>query len=153
MANMAQCPGSPQNQSNQQSQAKNARQSAPQTGLQSIDTQILMLLVSIVAILISIAVLTGVKEQQSGCYPKKDYSYLQNLARLGIALTAISAVYFAWLAWQDRKRNPGDSTLSWIFLANLAAAAAVLIKFEITYFANQNQTPAQEDDVLEEEVE
>lgn len=120
----------------------------PETGIASLDTQMLMMFVSLASGMLALAALQGLKEQQSGRYPGKDYGYLQTLSRAAVTLGAVSAVYFAYLAWLQRRQNPGDHVMQWLFFANVCAVAAVLIKLDMLYL-HPSLSPEQ----LEEELE
>lgn len=120
----------------------------PKTGIASLDTQMLMMFASLVSGMLALAALQGLKEQESGQYPGKDYSYLETLSRASVALGAIAAIYFAYLAWLQRRQNPEDHVMQWLFFANVCAVAAVLIKLDMLYLH-----PSQSPDQLEEELE
>lgn len=136
-------------ETNQQAaQGQNTQEAQQNTGIESLNLQMIMIFFTIVASMLAIATLHGIKEQQSGCFPNKDYSYLKTLTRVGVAITALATLYFAYLAWLQRERNPEDTVLTWLFVANLFAVGAVLIKLDVTYL-DQNAT----DDDLEEVLE
>ncbi len=120
----------------------------PARGLESLDTQMLMLFVSLVSGMLALAALQGLKEQELALCPGRDYGYLQKLSRGAVALGAAAALYFAYLAWAQHRRNPENSVLSWLFFANICAAAAVLIKLDMVYL-HPDLSPEQ----LEEELE
>ena len=58
----------------------------PVRGLESLDTQMLMMFVSLVSGMLALASLQGLKEQELGLCPGKDYGYLQTLSRVAVAL-------------------------------------------------------------------
>lgn len=132
----------------QQTQNQDIREAQQDTGIESLNMQMLVIFFTIVASMLAIATLQGIKEQQSGCFPNKDYSYLKTMTRVGVAITALSTAYFAYLAYLQRERNPEDTVLTWLFVANLFALGAVLIKLDVTYL-----NPDETDDDLEEELE
>jgi hypothetical protein len=105
----------------------------PVRGLESLDTQMLMMFVSLVSGMLALASLQGLKEQELGLCPGKDYGYLQTLSRVAVVLGAAAALYFAYLAWIQHRRNPQSGVLNWLFFANICAVAAVLIKLDMVY--------------------
>lgn len=118
---------------------------------QSIDVQIAALMAVIIATALSIMVLQGIKDQQEGRYPCKDYSFIQELPRVSTAITAAVALYFLYLAWLDHKKNPESSTMTWLFVANALALGAASVKLDVLYLAPENDTEVE--DVIEEAVE
>ena len=111
---------------------------------QSINTQMLALGAIILATLLSLIVLQGVKDQREGRYPGKDYSFIDRLPRVSTALTALATGYFLYLAWADHEQNPQNSTLTWLFVANAFALGAAAIKLDILYTANPNDRDIEE---------
>lgn len=118
---------------------------------QSIDMQMAALVAVIIATVLSIMVLQGIKDQREGRYPCKDYSFIDEFPRISTAITAAVALYFLYLAWVDHKKNPESSTLTWLFVANAFALGAASVKLDVLYLAPENDTEVE--DVIEEAVE
>lgn len=116
--------------------------------LLGLDAQMVALFAIIVATIISIMTLQGLKEQQSGVCPEKDYSFLKQLPKVSTAILLAAGLYFLYLAYHDHKANPENSRLNWLFIANLAAVTAALIRADIAYLPG---TPSEAQ--LTEEVE
>lgn len=139
------------NQPNQEGGASGEGQASaqpPVRGLESLNTQMLMMFVSLLSGMLALASLQGLREQELGLCPGKDYGYLQTLSRAAVALGAAAALYFAYLAWIQHRRNPKNGVLSWLFFANICAVAAVLIKLDMVYLH-----PDLSAEELEEELE
>ena len=131
-----------------QANAEQASAQPPAGGLESLNAQMLMMFVSLISGMLALASLQGLKERELNLYPGKNYGYLQTLSRAAVAAGAAAALYFAYLAWVQHRRNPQNGVLGWLFFANLCAAAAVLIKLDMVYLH-----PDLSPDQLEEELE
>lgn len=119
--------------------------------LQSIDMQMAVLAATIIATVLAIIVLQGIKDQQAGLYPCKDYSFIGQLPRLSTAIMAAAALYFLYLAWEEHKRDPESKTLTLLFVANALAVGAAIVKLDVLYTTPENNTEIE--DVIEEVVE
>ncbi len=118
---------------------------------QSIDMQIAVLAATIVATVLAIMVLQGIKDQQEGLFPCKDYSFIGELPRVSTAILAAAALYFFYLAWEEHKRDPESKTLTLLFVANALAVGAAIVKLDVLYTAPESD--AEIEDVIEEVVE
>ena len=118
-----------------QEQGQSQEPAGGQTGMlwQSINMQIAALVIMIIATTLSVIVLQGVKDQQEGLFPCKDYSFIDRLPRISTALTALVALYFLYLAWMDHRQNPDSKTLSWLFIANAFAVGASAICISLSF--------------------
>ena len=114
------------------------------TALQSIDLQIAALWAIIIATVLSVIVLQGVKDRSEGRFPCKDYSFIDELPRVSTMLTALAGAYFVYLAWSDHRRDPDNSTLTWLFIANAFAMGAAAIKLDILYTTPENTEEIEE---------
>ena len=117
---------------------------------QSIDMQIAALVIMIIATTLSVIVLQGIKDQQEGLFPCRDYSFIDRLPRISTALTALAALYFLYLAWMDHKQNPDSKTLPWLFIANAFAVGASAIKLDVLYTAEVEGEET--DEIIEDAV-
>ena len=111
---------------------------------QSIDMQIAALVIMIIATTLSVIVLQGIKDQQEGLFPCRDYSFIDRLPRISTAL------YFLYLAWMDHKQNSDSKTLSWLFIANAFAVGASAIKLDVLYTAEEEGEET--DEIIEDAV-
>ena len=66
-----------------QEQGQSQEPAGGQTGMfwQSIDMQIAALVIMIIATTLSVIVLQGIKDQQEGLFPCRDYSFIDRLPR------------------------------------------------------------------------
>ena len=119
--------------------------------LQSIDVQMAVLAATIVATALAIIVLQGIKDQQEGLFPCKDYSFIDKLPRVSTAILAAAALYFFYLAWEEHKGNPESKTLTLLFVANALAVGAAIVKLDVLYTAPESDAELEE--VIEEVVE
>lgn len=135
-----------------QEQGQSQEPAGGQTGMlwQSINMQIAALVIMIIATTLSVIVLQGVKDQQEGLFPCKDYSFIDRLPRISTALTALVALYFLYLAWMDHRQNPDSKTLSWLFIANAFAVGASAIKLDVLYTAEEEGEET--DEIIEDAV-
>ncbi|ODU58347.1 MAG: hypothetical protein ABT01_00535 [Clostridium sp. SCN 57-10] len=116
--------------------------------LLSIETQMLALFGIIVASILGIMTLQGLKEQQSGVCPGKDYGFIDTLPKISTTILLATAVYFVYLAYQNHMARPDNPRLTWLMIASIAGLFGSVIRADIAYLSVM-PTAAR----LEEEVE
>lgn len=108
-------------------------------GIFGINTQEIMLLVGGVATILAIAALELIREKQSGKNPNKDYSNITNYANVSVLLSLVTAAYFTYFVYEQRKITKA-SALDWLLFANMLAVAGALIQAYVAFRAQKPST-------------
>lgn len=99
--------------------------------IESLDTQMLFILALMLANILTLAVLRGTKERQTGLFPDRDYSYLNSFPRVTAAITTAASAYFLYISWLAYRRSPATQNL-WIEAANALALLGAGIKANVS---------------------
>lgn len=108
-------------------------------GIFGINTQEIMLLIGAVATILAISALELIRERQSGKNPDKDYSNITNFANISVLLSLVTATYFAYFVYEQRKITKA-SALDGLLLANIFAVAGALIQAYVAFKAQKPST-------------
>ena len=93
----------------------------------------LMLLAGSAAVTLALGIaLWSRRDRALGRHPNRDYSHIAPLTRLAVLGSAGISLVWLWLAWQDRKQAPEDSSLLLPLGANALAAAASLLRCRVS---------------------
>lgn len=115
--------------------------------LLSIDAQMFALAAAAIASIIGVMTLQGIKEQQSGMYPGRDYGFIEGFPKISTAILLAVSIYFAYFANENHKSSPDNPRLTWLLVASVAALLAAVIRFDITYLPTTPTTARIEEEV------